>query len=818
MEKFSKFVVKNKLLITGFILLLTIACVVAIMFVNINSDLFSYLPDDLPMGEGLKVMQQTFNMQGDAIVGVQGVTYEQMLDITAAIQEQPGLKAGGVVWIGMFEQMRQFDVAQIFEQADSMNLPDIFKKKIEQYKKDFKDVDMNAVVDEVLQNPDILKLFYPNYDESKGYQKQEAGTYIMMLQLSVQTSSPEALALIDTLDDQILKDFPHAVGGSSQITKSVFDSTIGEAWKYIIVAVLVMFIILLLMTSSLVEPFIFMITLGISIVLNMGSNIILPSVSVITFAASSILQLGLSMDYAIFLMHAYSDERKKTLSNSLAMERAIGKTFTTVLSSALTTVGGFLALFFMQFKIGADLGIVLAKGVFLSFITIILLQPCLMMWATKLHEKTSHKIYLPKFKRVGSFSVNHRKTISIIALLMIIPAVIMQQMVNLSYIKFTTEEKADPSQVEQVVQTMGNSLIVIAPAHNIDANLAFVEEIKKVDNVQATMSIYDMLPDKFHGLISDLATMSTLPGIIDKLPEDAAMLTGFVNKGKTMYSILLNCPEESDEAFKALTDVTNLAKKYFSTKSGEENFNITGTVQAVKDLKTITPNDFLIVNIVSILIILLVLVLTLKSFKLSVILIAIIELGIYINLALCFLLKQNLNFMAYIIISSIQLGATVDYAILYALKFKAYQSKMPSREAAYRALTDSGNAILTSVALMAGCCLSVSMVTSNRIVAEITLMIARGSIISGFLVMLVLPALLVVFVGNKKMRVRLNARTLKKLDVAKFESSPAASDNLSKNKKAKKQKNVFVPLIRNNLIDNSPISDSVIDITSKLSS
>ena len=232
------------------------------------------------------------------------------------------------------------------------------------------------------------------------------------------------------------------------------------------------------------------------------------------------------------------------------------------------------------------------------------------------------------------------------------------------------------------------------------------------------------------------------------LPAGFDMVSNFAGNGYTMYSIMVNCEAESQEASQSLAQIRQMLDDNF----GSGNYYITGMSQAVEDLKVITPMDNMIVNIVSVLLIFVVLLIALKSIKLPILLISVIELGIFINLSISYVLGQSVNFMAYIIISAIQLGATVDYAILYTVKYQRYLDVMPAKEASYRALRDSGVSILTSVAIMAGCCLSVALVTSNRIVGEITLMIARGSIISGLLTLLVLPALLVVTTGNRKLK------------------------------------------------------------------
>lgn len=713
MNKLAKFIVKHKILIIGLTALISIASIVAMLYVNVNSDILSYLPDGYDMTEGMDFMRENFDMQGDAIIGVADVDYATMVAITDQIKAENGIKDGGVIWLGM-----------ILEMAEGGG-------------------QMADVVAELTSNEDILNLFYPKRNAGEPFTEEtklQKGNYLIMLQLNVPTSSTEALDLVEKIDKVILADYDHAIGGSTQMTKEIFDSTIGEIWKYILVAVLVMFIILLCTTTSLVEPFIFMLTLGVSILINMGTNIILPSVSVVTFASSAILQLGLSMDYAIFLMHAYAEECTKTLDETLAMERAIPKTFSTISSSALTTVFGFLALFFMKFEIGADLGIVLAKGVFLSLVTVIIVQPCLMLMMTKLHKKTSHRIFLPKLKSVASFSVRNRKVIVVVALLLIVPCVIMQSKLNLSYIKFTYDD-GEKTEIEQTVDSMSNSVIAIVPV-NASKNYAFLEDVKEMDNVTAMMGLYSMIPPEYGNLLGYMLERN-LP-----LPEGFEMVSNFANNGYTMYSIMVNCEAESEEASQALAQIRTMLDDNF----GSGKYYITGMSQAVEDLKEITPIDNAIVNVVSVLLIFIVLMIALKSIKLPVLLIAVIELGIFINLSISYVFGQSVNFMAYIIISAIQLGATVDYAILYTVKYQRYLDVMPAKEASYRALRDSGVSILTSVAIMAGCCLSVALVTSNRIVGEITLMIARGSIISGLLTLLVLPALLVVTTGNRKLK------------------------------------------------------------------
>ena len=741
MKRFAKFVVKYRLIILGVMLLLMIASLFAMSYVNVNSDILSYLPEDVDMTRGLNFMKDNFDMQGDAIIGVQGATYEDMQELVSLIENKGGTKQGGIIWYGLLKEMQDIDwtilenpwVASLVN-----NLLNKYGLKLE---------DLKEMTEQLSNNPEIVSLFHPD-DE----------TYLMMLQLNVPSSSNEAMDLLSEIENYFNeKGLDYAMGGSTQITREIFDSTIGEIGKYALVAVLVMFIILLLTTNSIIDPIVFMVTLGVSIVVNMGTNLILPSVSVVTYAASSILQLALSMDYAIFLMHSFAEEQKKTLDDKLAMERAIPKTFSTISASALTTVGGFLALFAMRFKIGEDLGLVLAKGVFLSLVTVVLLQPCLMLLTNKIARKTQHRIIVPKFKNVASYAVTHRKTIVTIALLLLIPTVIMQNMVELSYIKFV-EEDPNPTAIEQKVDALSNSLVVIVPAKtesmdgesNIKDQYEFLEKIRERDDVNAVMGLFSMLPEDVAEGIVNLVNDEDMGKLMASSGMDMSMITGFLNNGYTMYSVMINAESESAEGTKALNEIRAILDDTF----GAGEYYITGMTQAVSDLQDITPTDFMVVSLVSVAIIFVILLFTLKSLKMSTIVVLVIEFGIFVNLSISYIFGQTVNFMAYIILSSIQLGATVDYAILYTVKYQNYLGIRSAREAAYTALTESGVSIMTSVAILAGCCLSVSLITTNIIVSEITLMIARGSIISGILVMVLLPALLIISTGNQKLEKR----------------------------------------------------------------
>ena len=762
MNKFGKFVVDKRFIILAVFIVMTIASVAMIFFVPINSDILSYLPSGLKMTDGLGKLKTTFGMEADAMIGVGDVTYEEMEAIIQKISDKyettdtndpKGIKPGGILWIGMIDEMQNMD---------NINMG-------------FINIDMGEMGSQMLDNQSLLAVFYPNPDKDNNdlitFDKTVKAKYLFMLQLDVSSSSNEALNMLDDLDENILPE-NHAIGGSTEIVRQIFRSTIDEMYKYILVAVLVMFIVLLLTTDTLIDSIIFILTIGISIIVNLGTNIVFKDVSIVTFACSAVLQLALSMDYSIFLMHSFSEEKKRCLDEKEAMRRAVPKTFTTVTASALTTLGGFMALFVMRFGIGADLGRVLAKGVMLSLITVVLLQPCLMLMFSKVREKSAHKLMLPKFKSVAKLSISKRYIIVLIAVLMLIPAAVLQQLEsnNLSYIKFVDTPEYEEGSVQQDVNTLSNSIIVLVPVDN-NANQQFIaklEEIKAEDSakgsnsIAAYMSIYTMIPENYSYLLPFLEN-KTMMDAISKM-EGAEMISGFVNDGYTMYEIMITCDAESPEAEALLNKITAATDECFG--SSEKEIYITGMAQAVLDLKEITPTDFMLVTLISVLVILLVLIVSQKSIKMPILLVALIELGIFINLSLCYIAHEEINFMCYIILSSIQLGSTVDYAILYTDKYQRNLEYMSANEAAYKALRDSASSILTSVCIMAGCCLSVTIVASNTIVKQMTWLIARGSIISGILTVLVLPSLLVVFTGHKKLKRRglQQSRIVKSID------------------------------------------------------
>ncbi len=693
MEKFSKFIVKHKLAISIAFLVITIASIICLFFVPINSDIISYLPEDMTTSVGYAKLKELFDMESDAIVAVKGASEGQMTEITKKMQALDGVRENGITWYGTLDSF-----------GDIGNIGGI---------------DAEELIEQIKNNPDVKKLFCP-----------KDGIYTIMVQMSVASSTNEASNVLKQTK-KIIEDYglEYAVGGSAEISTNLLGTVVKEMPYFLIAACLIAILVLVLTTSSFFEPVILLTTLAISVFLNMGTNIILKDVSVITFATSAILQLALSMDYSIFLMHAFRDERRKCFDDRTAMIRAIPKTLSTVCASALTTVGGFIALMFMQFGIGADLGIVLAKGVLMSMLTVLLLQPCLILFTSKTTAKLEHPVHLPKFQKSAEVAIKGRKPMLAIALIALVPMIYCGLSISYSYMKME-KDKSEFTEVQQVVEVMGNSILICAPNANGKTHLAFIEDVKKIENVNVVSSIYSLAPEE---MVDTLSQAIRLLAYVENSP-----LKAYANNGYVLYTLMINTESESAEEGVLLQNVRDTLGKYFG-----DNYYITGMAQAVNDLSVVTPKDFALVSAISAVIIFLILMFSIRSAKYSLALMGVVEFGIFINLALNFIIQTPVNFMAYIIISSVQMGATVDYAILLATKFKRNMATMPVKQACLKATKDSTLSIITSATILGALCLAVCAITTNAIIGQVTLLIGRGAIISAVLILFVLPALLI---------------------------------------------------------------------------
>ena len=494
---------------------------------------------------------------------------------------------------------------------------------------------------------------------------------------------------------------------------------------YVAIAVALCAVVLMLTMDSFLLPMIFLLCIAVSVLWNMGSNYFLGEISYITKAVAAVLQLAVTLDYSIFLWHSYKEQKALTDDKDEAMANAIRLTFTSILGSSLTTIAGFVSICFMSFTLGKDLGIVMSKGVILGVLGTVTLLPCVIRALDGAIEKTSHKPLLPDVSGIGRFVTKHYKVLAVILLVMIIPAFYGYRNVNVYY----DMSKVMPPELESVQankkleETFDMStthlLLVDADVSQKDVR-DMTKEMQQVDGVKSVIGIDSLLG-------------AGIPESI--LPEDVLSLV----KGDRYQLMLVNSAYviSSDEVNAQIDSLNAILKKY------DKGGMLIGEAPCTKDLIACTDRDFTVVSLISIIAIFVIIMLVQRSFSLPVLLVAVIELAIAANLCIPYYLKQELPFVGPILISTIQLGATVDYAILMTSRFQDELRAGKDRFDAIRtAAKASDPAIITSSLVMLCATLGVSFISSIDLIGSICTMLARGSVISAFISILFLPAIL----------------------------------------------------------------------------
>ncbi len=508
-------------------------------------------------------------------------------------------------------------------------------------------------------------------------------------------------------------------------TRNLSDS---EVVIYVIIAVILCLIVLELALDSYVAPVLLLLNIGIAILYNMGTNIFMGQISYITKAISAVLQLGVTMDFAIFLYHSYMQEKEKIKDNNEAMANAISKTFVSVLGSSLTTIAGFLALCSMNLTLGKDIGIVMAKGVLLGVISVVTILPAMILELNNLIEKTKHKEILPKFTKVKNFVMKHYKAIGV-AFLIILPVAFYGYQNTKIYYNL---DKSLPTTLDSVVantelkdkfnMTSMELLLVNKDMPDYEVN-KMVEEIEKVEGIEWTL---------------DYSKIGSIGVPKEALPEDIVSIF----QSDKYQMILINSKYEmaTDELNAQVETINQIIKKY------DENAILAGEGPLMKDLVEISNHDFNSVNTVSIAIIFVIMIVVLKSISLPVILIAVIEFAIFINMGIPYYTNTILPFIASIVIGTIQLGATIDYAILITTKYiTARKEGKDKKEAIDGALGTSIGSIIVSGLCFFGATFGVGAYSKIEMIGSLCTLMSRGAIVSMVCVIAVLPSFLMIF-------------------------------------------------------------------------
>lgn len=518
------------------------------------------------------------------------------------------------------------------------------------------------------------------------------------------------------------------LSGMSGIIKDTKDCADGEMPLYVIIAGILTLIVLLLTMESTVVPFVFLLSISLAIIYNFGSNIILGEISYITKALAAVLQLGVTMDYSIFLLHRYDEELGKNSDRIEAMSNAIQNTFVSIIGSSTTTVAGFLALCTMDLSLGMDMGIVMAKGVIIGVLCTVTILPSLILIFDKPIHKYKHKTILPAFEKTSKFVVKHYKKLAVLFVIIFIPAFIGN---NNAKVYYNLDESL-PDDFPSIVATNKmkddyhmESTDFILVSDKLDSNdvTSMIKELEEIDGVNSVIGL-----EKYIG-----------PAIDQEMIPDEILSE---LKAGGYEEILLNSKYRaaSDECNAQLTEVEHIVHKY------DPDGLVGGEAPLTKDLIRIADTDFKKVSAASIIAIFLIIAIVFKSISLPVILVAAIECAIFANLGIPYYTGKIEPFIASIVLGTIQLGATVDYAILLTSRFKEELGYNDNKfEAMQAAIKHSGGSIMTSALSFFSATIGVGVISQLELIGSLCSLMSRGAIISMFMIIFILPGLLLVF-------------------------------------------------------------------------
>ena len=551
---------------------------------------------------------------------------------------------------------------------------------------------------------------------------------LMLVTFNDSTSSDETLEAIESIRE--IADSSTKIGGMSAMVLDTMNLSTEEITAYVVIAVILCIIVLMLALDSYFAPILLLGNIGVAILFNMGTNIFLGEISYITKAISSVLQLGVTTDFSIFLYHKYEKASKRTKNKDKAMSKAISETLVSVLGSSLTTIAGFLALCTMNLTLGKDIGIVMAKGVLMGLICVVTLFPALILIFDKQIEKTKHKPFIPEYKRIKAFTLKHYKIIFVIFLLLIIPAWYGNKNVDVYYNLDRSLPDNLPSSIanttlKEKFNVVSPEMILVSSDIKNDELNDMIDEIKDLDGIDLVLSA------------SELSNLGIPEQIID---EDIKSI--FKSDDYQMVFVNSIYGTATDELNSQVDKLNKIVKKY------DKKGIVAGEGPLTKDLVEISDQDFHNVNYASIGVILIIMLLVLKSISLPILLVCGIEFAIFVNMSVPYYMGTTIPFIASIVIGTIQLGATIDYAILMTTKYLEERKNGKEKHKAMKvALDNSVNSIFVSGLCFFAATFGVGAFSKLEMIGSICTLIARGAIISMLVVIMILPSILLIFDG-----------------------------------------------------------------------
>ena len=675
MNKISKTIVKARYLILIAAILMMVPSVLLYAKTKVNYDMLSYLPGDIDTMKGQDILVDEFGTGAFSMVIVEGMSDKEvsvLKDKIAAVEH----------------------VSKVIWRDDLMDL---------------------SVPVEML--PDEMQEIF-----SRGN-----ATMIFVLFDDTSSSDPVIGAVREIRKLCGTQCFVSGMSGVLADTQDLSDS---ETPIYVGLAVLCSVIVLSISMDSFLVPFLFLASIGMAIVFNMGSNYFLGQVSYVTKALAAVLQLGVTMDYSIFLWHSYEEEKEKCSDKQTAMANAISSTFTSVLGSSVTTIAGFVALCFMSFTLGLDIGLVMSKGVLIGVICCVTVLPSMILVFDKALEKTKHKPLIPELNRLGDFVLKHYKLLLAIYLILLIPSVYGNNHVGVYYNLDSTLPRELPSIVantrlkDEFEMSTTHMLMLSADLPEKEVR-SLAKEIKKTDGVKYALG------------------MDTVKGA--GIPEDIIpdeYKKAFCNDKWQIMLIGSEFEVASKESGRQCNEIAAIAKRY------DKDAMLVGEAPGTEDLIKTTDRDFTTVSSASIGIVFAIILLVFRSVSIPVILVAVIEGGILFNMSVPFYTGTSLPFVASIVIGTIQLGSTVDYAILMTTRYlRERRAGLEKKEAIGIAVKTSAKSILVSALSFFAATIGVGLYSKIDMISALCILMARGAMVSMFCVIFVLPSFLMIFDG-----------------------------------------------------------------------
>lgn len=671
MQHLFEWVIKARKLILIFFLVAAVLGIVCKQLVGVDYDMNDYLPPESPSTIALDKMEAEYDGAiPDARVMLSQVTVPQAMAFKEQLEALNGVSS--VTWLD--------DTGDVYVPLE-------------------------------MQDADTVETFY------------QSGNALFQVAVDEETRLETIAAIQEMIGDN------GAITGSAAATAAATSSTVKEISKITGIAIAFVLLVLMLTTTSWAEPLIVLIGLGVAITINSGTNLMFGTISFVTNAAGTILQMAVSLDYSVFLIHRFEECRQEESDPKRAMVQALSKSFTSISSSGLTTVIGFLALCLMQFQIGPDMGLALAKGVALSLVTVFLFMPALILLAAPLLERTRHRPLMPSMRRFGRLVSRLMLPLSCVFAILIVPAYLASNANSYYYGASHIFESGTTygDDTAKIVETFGKSdtYVLLVPKGDFATETKLSDELHTLPQVDGIISYVDNAGAAIPTEYLDSDTLSKL-----------------LSDHYSRMVISVSADYEGEETFSLIQSVRDIAQRYYP-----DSYYLAGEGVSTYDLKTTVTADMVKVNFLAIAAVFVVLLASMKSVTLPMILVLAIETAIWINLSIPYFCGKPVFYIAYLIISSIQLGATVDYAILFTDRYTEFRQSMTKQNAVAETISSVTVSILTSGSVLTVVGFLLGYISSHQLLSQLGFFLGKGTLCSLVIVLFVLPGLLYFFDG-----------------------------------------------------------------------